>query len=356
MADPETSAESPEQQQSPEQKPTPEEPDCSSFPPPGECDGVDDLTCIAAGDKAKSAYNETFAEDLKTAKTDYDTTRTAYRTARHEQRLLVEDLKNQLRHLVERIGCQIEQKRIRKCLDDAFRDVLNGLKCCRDEDPCCAKDCEFPLDDIEELSLEELTALITKYQSRIDEAKKCFAELKKEPENLKQRVAEVKKAVDDINTMLGGDAATLDLKRAYGEALVAQWKIGKVWGGFEQVQDFVDCLCQALTCWTRGCQAVYTLTGAKAVAECADKAKQDFCDKLRTQTVEQILAGYDKRCTKKDDEKCRDDDDNSDDDHDDDDDDDYNDDDHDHDHDCGCHHQHHHHHHHHDHESSQGRS
>jgi hypothetical protein len=344
MADPETSAESPEQQQEQsEYKPEPEEPDCSQFPPPGECDGVDDLTCIAAGDKAKADYNATFAEDLKTAKKDYETTRAAYRTARHDQRLLVEDLRNQLKHLVERIGCQIEQKRVRKCLDDAFRDVLNGLKCCRDKDPCCTEDCEFPLDDIEKLSLEELTALITKYQARIDEAKNCFAELKKEPEELKNRVADVKKAVDDINTELGGDAAKVDLKRAYAEALVAQWKIGKVWGGFEQVQDFVDCLCQALSCWTKGCQAVYTLTGAKAVADCKDTARQEYCEKLRTQTVEQILAGYDKRCAKKDNEECRDDDDNSDDD-----DDDY---DHDHDHDCGCHH-----HHHHDHESSKGRS
>ena len=149
------------------------------FPPPGECEGVDDLTCIAAGDKAKSAYNDTFAEDLSTAKIDYEATRTAYRTEQHDDAHWCKISRIEIRHLVERIKCQIEQKRVWKCLDDAFCDVLDELKCCPDEDPCCAKDCEFPLDDIEELSRASSTALITKYQERTDEAKKCFTELKR---------------------------------------------------------------------------------------------------------------------------------------------------------------------------------
>ncbi len=85
-------------------------------PPPPEtsgCEpGVDDLTCVAAGDKAKAAYHETFAADLAKAKIDYEATRKAYRTEQHDAARIVQGLENEIRHLVERIKCQIEQKRV----------------------------------------------------------------------------------------------------------------------------------------------------------------------------------------------------------------------------------------------------
>jgi hypothetical protein len=296
-----TPADSPEQVEETPTPSEPKEPDCSSDPPPGDCDpGLADLTCTAAGDKAKTDYTATFAKDLEDAAKDYQTTRTAYRDARHEQRQVVEDLCNQIRHLVERIGCQIVQKRVRTCLDDSFKDVLKELGCCPDPVLCCPENCEFPIDQVDPHDVTALSALITEYEARIDEAKACFAALKGEPEALAKRVTDLKKAVADINAELGGDAAKLDLKKAYAEALVAQWRAGLVWAGFRQVQDFVDCLCQALTCWTKGCEAVYQLRGLRAVAECVDKRNQDRCDLLRTETVEQILAGYDRRCGKRD--------------------------------------------------------
>jgi predicted nuclease with TOPRIM domain len=346
---------SPQQQgPSPQQQgPTPEQPeptpkpqkDCSSFPPPGECGGVDDLSAVAAGDKAKTDYNDTVATELATARTDYEATRKAYRTARHDVKKDVEDLRNQLKNLVERIGCQIS-KRNRKCLKDAFDDVLEQLKCCRDEESCCDKVCKFPLpadiDKLPTLPVEELSALITKYEAAITEAKDCFDKLKKEPEALQTRVANLKTKLEEINNMLTGDAAALDLNKAYAEALVAQWKIANIWGIFKQVQQFVDCLCHALTCWTDGVHAVYILKGAEAIAKYNQTAKQKYCEKLRKETVDQVLAGYDKRCAKKEPDDKPDDyddyDDDDDDDPDDDDDDDHDDDDHDYD--CGCHHHH----------------
>ena len=59
-----------------------------------------------------------------------------------------------------------------------------------------------------------LTALTTEYEARITAAKECFATLKEEPAELVKRVAAIRKAVDDINAQLSGDAAELDLKRA----------------------------------------------------------------------------------------------------------------------------------------------
>jgi hypothetical protein len=361
MADENSAAQSPVQQgpaePTPKQdepaEPTPsqKEPDCSSFPPPEECEPrVDKLTCTAEGDQAKADYYKTFAEAHKKAKTEYETARKDYRTARGEKRLVIEDLTNQIRHLVERIGCQIEQKRVRKCLDDSFKDILKQLECCPSPDPCCMEECEFPLPDFEQdkTSVEEMTALITEYEARIKKARDCFTELISEPTNFRTRVDHAKTSIDAINAALSGDQAKLDLKKIYADALVAQWEIKLVWGRFPQVQDFVDCLCQALTCWTMGCEAVYELTGAKAVAECVEKRKKEYCDKLRKQTTEQILAAYDKHCAKKECEDSSDDDDNKPDPDDDDDDDDHD------DNDCGCHH-HHHHHHHHDHERAKGK-
>ena len=186
---------------------------------------------------------------------------------------MVQGLENEIRHLVERIKCQIEQKRVWKCLDDAFCEVRDEIKCCPTQDLCCEDPCEFPLEDIENKTVAELAVLIAEYQERTDAAKQCFTDLKGEPAALKQRVEDAKTEVASLTTDLGGDPATLDLKRLYARALVVQWKIKKVWGAFGQVQKFVDCLCQALTCWTKGCQAVYQLSGAKAIAECKEKAK-----------------------------------------------------------------------------------
>lgn len=306
MPDPATASEETASQQShePDLKLTSEvepkpDPDCSKYPPKGDCDtGVDSLTCNAKGDDAKAEYNKTFVTKLETAKTQYESTRAAYRVERDKARVIVEDVRNQIRHLIERIGCQIEQKRVRKCLDDAFCDVLGELKCCKSDDGCCVDDCDFPLDDIAELSAEELSARIVAYQARTDRAETCFNKLINEPTELAARVEAAKKSVADINTALGGDAATLDLKKVYADALVAQWKIRNVWGGFPQRQDFVTCLCDALKCWTEGCKAVYALTGAKAVKTCQDEAKQARCELLRTKTSEQILAGYDRHCAK----------------------------------------------------------
>lgn len=320
-------------------EPTPEqsggEPqDCSPPPETSGCEpGVDELNCIAEGDAAKSAYHRGFKADLDKAKADYETARESYADARRKSAPLVADLQNQIKHLLERIRCQIEQKRIWRCLDDAWCEVQRELKCCPQPTGCCIGECEFPIADLDKKSTDELTAVIADYQQQIDAAKKCFADLLGEATRLTDEVEAAKKAVADLNAVLSGDQATLDLKKAYAEALVADWKVDSIWNGFNHVQDYVDCLCQALTCWTKGCSAVYVLVGAQAVAACKDKAKQERCAKLRSETAKQILARYERLCPTK---TCEDSDDTENE-PDEDVPDDFD--------DCGCHHHHHHHHH-----------
>lgn len=273
-------------------------------PPPPEhdpnCDPklIDDLTCKASGVAAQAAYNATYQKELDKAKADYDTTRKDYRTKRHDGFLQVQDMRHQIKHLIERIKCLIEQRRVWKCLDDAFCEVLKELKCCKTPEGCCVEECAFNVDDLDELDYAALLKRIADYQLEADGAKACFTALVGEPAALAKRIVAAKSAIDAINAALSADPATTDLKRVYAQALVANRDIERIWGGFDQTHDFVECLCLALTCWTKGVAAVSVLVGAKAVAECRQKAKEDRCTHLRTNTVDEILATYDKLCPK----------------------------------------------------------
>jgi len=271
-------------------------------PPPPErdpnCDPqlIDDVTCRTVGVAAQATYNATYHDQLEKAKTDYDKTRKDYRTKRHDAALQVQDLKHQIKHLIERVRCMIEQKRVTRCLDDAFDKIVDELRCCPADEGCCVDECEYVVDDVDELEYAALLKRIVTYQRTVDDAKDCFTKLVGEPDALVKRVEAVKALVDTINTSLAADQATTDLKRVYATALVANRDIHRIWAGFEQTHDFVDCLCRALSCWTKGCEAISILTGAKAVAECKQAAQKAHCDALKTNTVDEILACYDKIC------------------------------------------------------------
>jgi hypothetical protein len=270
-------------------------------PPPRDTDPdcdpqlIDDIACRASGVAAQAVYNATYEPLLEKAKTDYAVTRKGYRTTRHEAALQVQDMRQQIKHLIERIKCLIEQRRVWRCLDDAFGQIAEELRCCELPNGCCAGECEYTVDD-ESLTEAELLERITNYQRMTDEARECFTKLAGEPAALMARVAAAKKAIDAINAALGADPATTDLKLVYAQALVTNRDVERIWGGFEEIQDFVDCLCRALTCWTKGCAAVSVLKGAKAVAECKKKAEDARCENLRTHPVDEIMALYDKLC------------------------------------------------------------
>ncbi len=316
---------------------------------------VDAVACEASGVAAQAEYNASYAEALAKAKTDYDQARKDYRAKHHEVALQVQDRRHEIKRLLERIRCLIKQKRVWRCIDGSFCEVVEELECCYPPDAgCCVEECDFETEGAPGWSHIELAKRIVKYQADTDAAKACFDSLVGETAALQARVDQASAEVDAVNEALAADPATTDLKRVYAQALVAQRDLALVWGGFEETHQYVDCLCRALTCWTKGCAAVSVLTGALAVVECQEAATAARCESLRTNTVDEILAVYDKRCGHKPcddgdggdgDDGC-DDRDDCDDDHghghgDDDDD------------DCGCHHHHHerkkhNHHHHHD--------
>jgi hypothetical protein len=279
----------PAPQQTPQQTgyPAPQEPACR----PEEIDG---LRCEARGIAVRAADIATYQDLLTQARKDYDTTRKDYRAKRHDAVLKVQDMRHQIRHLTERIRYMIEQDRVVRCLNDAFDEVKTKLEGCGQEGGCRVEEREF--DTTAPDDYDELVERIEAYRRTVTEAKDFFTRLVGEPAELEKRVTDAKAEIDAVNAAIGGDPATTDLKRLYASALVAGWHVDQVWWGFTETNDFIDCLCRALTVWARGATAVSVLLGARAVRDCHKEAADQRCTDLRQNTVEEILAGFDRLC------------------------------------------------------------
>ena len=281
--------------------PSPEQ-DCEPDPGPGpgtgcsDCQtGLSDVKCEAEGIAAQAAYNAESQPALLAAQTTYAEARKKYR----EQRCLiyteVADLKNQAKHQLERARCLIRQDRVVTCLEDAWKKVKDELTTCR-KPPCCEElDCDFST-DTDDLDDQQLDNLISDVTKRTDAAKACFDTLATEPDALTQRLADLKAEIAKINAMLGDDSGKVDPKAIWAQARVAHWHAKQFWNGFDKISDYVDCLCAALKCWTNGTKALSELKRVKAVRACHQSEADLRCTTVRTQTVEEILAWYDKLC------------------------------------------------------------
>jgi hypothetical protein len=273
-----------------------------------DCDPdlIDDLACQAAGIQAQADYNTKTQGDLKTASDSYAKTRSAYRTARAKAAVEVQDLRHQVKQYAESIRCKIKQDRVVDCLDQAFERICRRLEECGVGGGCCSTDdCDY--DKTCPDSYAELVSRITEYKDRLEREKSCFNTLIGEATALPLRVAAAKKEISDIDSALTGDQATLDLKRQYAAALVAQrhLKWDMIWNGFRHSQDYIDCLCRALTCWTKANDAISVLTRYQAVMDCQKATREKCCDDLRTKTVDEVLHEYERICCR---ERRKDDD------------------------------------------------
>lgn len=270
----------------------------TSYPAPTDpvCrpEDIDGLRCEARGIAVRAADIATYQELLTQARKDYDTTRKDYRAKRHDAVLKVQDMRHQIRHLTERIRCMIEQDRVVRCLDEAFDEVRTELTECGPVGGCCVEDWDFDTTVPDDYA--ELVERIESYTRHVADARNCFTQLVGEPAALEQRVTAAKTEIDAVHAAIGGDPATTDLKRLYATALVAGWHVDQIWWGFPEIKDFVECLCRALTLWAKGATAVSELKGAQAVRDCQAEAAQQHCRDLRDNTVDEILAGFDRLC------------------------------------------------------------
>ena len=106
---------------------------------------IDCLKCKTQGIAKQAEYNAATQPDLDAAQTAYHATRKDYRARRAEVSLQVQDLRHQVKHLVERVRCLIQQDHVVDCLDDAWCDIASELDRCYPAPGCCAADleCEF---------------------------------------------------------------------------------------------------------------------------------------------------------------------------------------------------------------------
>jgi hypothetical protein len=279
--------------------PTPKGNDCGCHAPPEgpDCDPdrIDDLKCQREGIKAQAEYNDKSGPDLVAAAKAFDTARAAYRDKRMEIDKDVTLLGEEVKRLIERIRCLFKDDGVLRCLDEAFGCVVQKLKDCKHDGGCCSTEpCNFTKDCPPDYN--DLVRKISEYEARLEQEKACFDTLKDEPENLKKNLDVVEKEIEALKTTLSGDLEKVDLKKLYADALVAQRHLALVWNGFATTQQYVDCLCRALTCWTKASDALSALKGCLAIKKCQKRSKDERCADLKTKTAIEVLLEYERSC------------------------------------------------------------
>lgn len=89
--------------------------DCRPATPAGGCDptsSIDERKCRDAGLAKRLEYTTGPSAELAAAQENYEKARKAYREKRHEAVSQVQAMKQDLKHVIERIKCLIEQNRV----------------------------------------------------------------------------------------------------------------------------------------------------------------------------------------------------------------------------------------------------
>lgn len=252
-------------------------------PPSMTCDtgAIDDLQCEASGVKAEADKLAEVATALATRRTAFNTARAEYSKARDEAAKSVKELRRRLNGLEIDTKCLLTPEEI-GCVDEAFGQVEDCLDECTTTHGCCVEeDCGFDTESWTVSQMEDLAQRVIKIE-------KCFDEdLVKEPAALTQRVTDVQKLIDDLATAMKDPT---DPTRLYVQVKEARRALDTVWGNFNDVNDFQNCLCCGLTCSLKGRQVLAQLAGDKAYAECQEASRQKRCEWLRKNIVEETLA------------------------------------------------------------------
>ena len=258
-----------------------------------DCDPslLDDLKCQAKGIQAQAEYNAQKMEELTQARTQFDSARSAYSAARTAAAPTVQELRHQLAQVIDQLKCLVDDDREIRLLDRAYAAIKERLEECGDTSGCYFQDdCEFG--DVRECPPEDIAGKIAEIDRRTQAAKAAFTDLIAEPTNLPKRVTDLQAEVNAIVASMAADPRTVDFKQLYAAALVARRHLAAIWRGFEHVNAYVDCLCQALTCQLKGHTAISVLKGRAAVYECHREADEARCEHLRKQTVDEVMAEY----------------------------------------------------------------
>lgn len=109
--------------------------------------------------------------------------------------------------------------------------------------------------------------------------------------------ARVKALQDEIDKISKAAAdGSWEPAKLYAAVLVARRHLKDVWDGFADVNEYMECLCQALTCTVKGHAAIGELTRQEAVHQCYRDSWKNACEHLAQYTVEEVLAEYLRVC------------------------------------------------------------
>lgn len=284
-----------------EKDPAPDQPDDEAAAERQHCKDCDPSHfatrgCRGRGVEVQAEYLASQKESQEKAKADYPAARKAYREQRHAIALEVQDLRHQIRHLLDRVRCMIRQDRVVECMDRAYETICEQLDECAPAGGCCpADDCEFNAEPPNKY--ERLVRRIAAYELHLERDKKCFDALVGEPAALKGRVEDAKKEVHDIAEALTKDPSTIDLKIWYANALVAQRHLSHIWNGFAETRDFLECICRVYECWLNAVDAIAVLKGVRGVRDCHRDARTKHCEDLTAKTSDSILMEYERICS-----------------------------------------------------------
>ncbi|HEX3961836.1 MAG TPA: hypothetical protein VHZ03_35295 [Trebonia sp.] len=320
---------------------------------------LDDLKCQAYGIQEQAAYNSAHGKELDDARKAFDAARDAYNSARHKAKPIVDELRCQLDELEDRIRCQLDRRDV-ECIDRAFGRVVERLnRCGHGRGCCCDEPCDFD-DEVRDCDPDEVPGRLAMIEHRTKEASDCFWDLIGEgtvvppppppttpttssttppattspvtttppttpaspaaattpaapaaaaqaapatpattppatpPPALTARVAALKADIDEISKATAD--GSWEPVKLYAAVLVARRHLRHVWRGFRNVNEYMDCLCQALTCMIKGHAAIGELTRLAAVNRCFRESWKAACKHLEEKTVVEVLAEYLRVC------------------------------------------------------------
>jgi hypothetical protein len=268
------------------------------------CD-VGGQKCSIERYKRQAAVAEEMTQALSGFQEKFDKARTTYTKARADaeadvkwsQRILYgKGAEPGETSVKERLKCLTDSDQ-RDCLKDSLATVAAAIKECSGTTTtgCCVGDCDYPHAETPGETASSLAGLIAQFRGDAQKNQDCFNSLIDLATNIPKGTADLRAAVAKLDEE--SKSATRDnAVRLFAEYLVLRHRLsgGGLFGGFKDVNAYMDCLCKALQCSYLAWEAVIDLEGRRAYLECQDKAKQDECERKKKEILEDLLCEYEK--------------------------------------------------------------
>lgn len=266
-----------------------------------DLDEIDALTCTAKRIQKQSEATNESLKILDPRRDAFKAAKNAYTTAWAAAKADVDAATAKLTPLKKELSCRLPEHS-RQCLVEVWEKIKIEIRACEGEHGCRRFDCDFN-ESVSETDTEAtLLGRISELRQKATELDTYFGDLVDEQTKLPANAAAAKKLVDTLAADAAADTGEKDSVKLYARAVVAEWTIARVWDGFTSVQNYLDCLCQILTCLLKAWKAIVVLEGAQAELSCKDERKKERCDALVADPVIEILARYAKECARPDDQ------------------------------------------------------